>query len=119
MTTVTYQPSVVHSVGITQVESGHPVGRTAKRMLAAIEWYQRERAGTLSPCRFFPSCSEYANDAIALHGAGRGGWLTFRRLMRCRPFGPSGYDPVPERHLPAQQIACCPNHSHHEETSNV
>ncbi|MFZ9192417.1 MAG: membrane protein insertion efficiency factor YidD, partial [Ilumatobacteraceae bacterium] len=66
-------------------------------MLRAIRWYQDQRTGALSPCRFFPSCSEYAHDAIERHGAWRGGLLAARRLGRCRPFGPSGFDPVPER----------------------
>jgi len=48
-------------------------------------------------CRFRPTCSEYALDALAEHGAWRGGWLTLRRVLRCRPGGPSGYDPVPGR----------------------
>lgn len=65
-------------------------------MLRAILAYRRAFDGRPSPCRFFPTCSEYGYDAIALHGAGRGGWLTARRLLRCRPFGPSGFDPVPE-----------------------
>lgn len=65
-------------------------------MLRAIVTYRRAAEGRPSPCRFFPSCSEYGYDAIALHGAARGGWLTVRRLARCRPFGPSGFDPVPE-----------------------
>lgn len=64
-------------------------------MLRSIEWYQRGTEGRLSPCRFFPSCSEYGHVAISTHGAGRGLWLTIRRLARCRPLGPSGYDPVP------------------------
>lgn len=64
-------------------------------MLRAIESYQRAFEGRPSPCRFFPSCSEYGHEAITVHGAGRGLWLTVRRLSRCRPFGPSGYDPVP------------------------
>jgi putative membrane protein insertion efficiency factor len=64
-------------------------------MLRAIVWYQRGAEGRLSACRFFPSCSEYGHEAIAVHGAGRGSWLTIRRLLRCRPFGPSGFDPVP------------------------
>ena len=64
-------------------------------MLRAIEGYQRAVDGRPSPCRFFPSCSEYGREAIEVHGAGRGLWLTVRRLLRCRPFGPSGFDPVP------------------------
>jgi putative membrane protein insertion efficiency factor len=46
-------------------------------------------------CRFAPSCSEYAAEAIALHGVGRGGWLALRRLLRCHPWGGDGFDPVP------------------------
>jgi uncharacterized protein len=57
--------------------------------------YQRAFEGRPSPCRFFPTCSEYGREAIEVHGAGRGLWLTVRRLARCRPFGPSGFDPVP------------------------
>ena len=52
--------------------------------------------GRPSPCRFTPSCSSYAREALEVHGTFRGLWLTVRRLVRCRPFGPSGYDPVPE-----------------------
>ena len=69
-------------------------------MLRAIVGYQRAAEGRPSPCRFFPSCSEYGHDAIMTHGAGRGLWLTVRRLVRCRPFGPSGFDPVPLPHDP-------------------
>ena len=47
-------------------------------------------------CRFEPSCSTYGIEALQRHGALHGSWLTLRRLLRCRPFGPSGYDPVPE-----------------------
>lgn len=65
-------------------------------MLRAIGWYQRAFEGRPSPCRFFPSCSEYGREAITVHGARRGAWLTGRRLLRCRPFGPSGFDPVPD-----------------------
>jgi hypothetical protein len=55
---------------------------------------------TLSPfvghgCRFRPTCSEYAIEAITRHGGLKGGWLTLRRLARCHPWGGSGFDPVP------------------------
>ena len=48
-----------------------------------------------STCRFYPSCSAYAVEALEKHGAGRGTKLTLRRLGRCHPFHPGGYDPVP------------------------
>ena len=66
------------------------------RLLAAIWIYRR----TLSShwggaCRFEPSCSHYAEDAVRRHGAARGAWLALRRVLRCHPYGPNGYDPVP------------------------
>jgi uncharacterized protein len=67
-----------------------------RAMLRAVRWYQRGAEGRPSPCRFFPSCSEYAVESLEVHGAVRGLALTLRRLSRCRPFGPSGFDPVPE-----------------------
>jgi len=48
-------------------------------------------------CRFQPTCSEYALDALAQHGAMRGAWLALRRVARCHPWGRSGFDPVPPR----------------------
>lgn len=66
-----------------------------RRALSWIEAYQRAFAGRPSPCRFYPTCSNYSHEAFAVHGTARGGWLTMKRLLRCRPFGPSGFDPVP------------------------
>ncbi|MCL1909499.1 MAG: membrane protein insertion efficiency factor YidD [Kiritimatiellaeota bacterium] len=48
-------------------------------------------------CRFTPSCSDYGIGAFQRFGFFKGGWLTFKRLLRCRPYGPSGYDPVPDK----------------------
>lgn len=67
----------------------------ARLLLAVIRLYQSARLGRLSPCRFVPSCSEYAAEAVEVHGAARGAWLTLRRLARCHPLGGWGFDPVP------------------------
>jgi putative membrane protein insertion efficiency factor len=61
-----------------------------------IRLYQLFVSPLLLPsCRYLPSCSEYAAEAIATHGAVKGGALAARRLLRCHPWGGSGYDPVP------------------------
>lgn len=64
--------------------------------LAMIRFY-RAAISPFSPpsCRFTPTCSAYAQEAIERHGAGKGGWLALRRVLRCHPFGGKGYDPVP------------------------
>jgi putative membrane protein insertion efficiency factor len=61
-----------------------------------IKVYQRTLSRMLPPsCRFYPSCSEYGVQALQKHGVLKGGWLTVKRLSRCHPFNPGGYDPVP------------------------
>nr|WP_246070748.1 membrane protein insertion efficiency factor YidD [Paenibacillus kobensis] len=47
-------------------------------------------------CRYYPTCSEYALEALEKHGAARGSWLAVKRICRCHPFHPGGFDPVPE-----------------------
>ena len=65
-------------------------------LIAPIRAYQKVVSPLLGPrCRFHPSCSSYAIEAIEKHGAARGSWLAARRIARCHPFRPGGYDPVP------------------------
>jgi putative membrane protein insertion efficiency factor len=68
----------------------------SRGLLGLIRFYQLARHGRPSPCRYWPSCSEYAREAIERHGALGGGWLAVRRLGRCHPWGGHGADPVPE-----------------------
>ncbi len=60
-------------------------------------------------CRFHPSCSHYAEEAIRVHGSGYGSWLALRRLLRCQPFCPGGLDPVPGSDRAA--VAEAPDHA--------
>jgi len=61
-----------------------------------ITLYQRLVSPLFPPsCRFVPTCSQYAKHAILTHGLGRGSYLAARRILRCHPFNPGGYDPVP------------------------
>ena len=64
--------------------------------LLVVRGYQLMLRPMLSgQCRYLPTCSEYAAEAIATHGVLRGGWMGLTRVMRCHPFGGSGFDPVP------------------------
>lgn len=70
----------------------------ARGLMAAVGFYRKWISPMLPPaCRFEPSCSAYAFEALAVHGALRGSWLALRRLLRCGPWHPGGYDPVPPR----------------------
>jgi uncharacterized protein len=75
-------------------------GAVAGWITAAIRSYQLLRSGRPTGCRYLPTCSEYAIEAIEAHGTARGGVLTLRRLMRCTPWGGHGVDPVPDRRTP-------------------
>jgi putative membrane protein insertion efficiency factor len=66
-------------------------------LLGMIRLYQKTISNAFPPsCRFEPSCSQYGYEAIARYGVWRGGWLTIKRLARCHPLNPGGYDPVPD-----------------------
>lgn len=74
-------------------EAGRAVARAVE---AAIVFYQRFLSPLKGPtCRFVPTCSAYALEAVRRYGACRGGWLALRRLLRCHPLHAGGYDPVP------------------------
>ncbi|MEJ2746745.1 MAG: membrane protein insertion efficiency factor YidD [Anaerolineae bacterium] len=67
-----------------------------KIALLLIRLYQKTISRVLPPsCRFTPSCSHYGNDAIEKYGLIKGGWLAVKRVSRCHPLNPGGYDPVP------------------------
>jgi uncharacterized protein len=76
-------------------------GKTlARGMIFLIQLY-RHMISPLRPasCRFVPTCSQYAVDALNEYGVIRGGWLTATRLLKCGPWHPGGWDPIPERHI--------------------
>ena len=65
-------------------------------LLALVRFYRAAISPYRQPCcRFTPTCSQYALEAIEKYGALKGGWLAFRRILRCNPFHKGGYDPVP------------------------
>jgi hypothetical protein len=75
-------------------------------LLCVLAFYRSAISPAFPPtCRYTPSCSAYAAEAIALHGAGRGSWLALRRLLRCHPFHAGGHDPVPPAVGPAESVS--------------
>lgn len=64
-------------------------------MIFLIKVYQKVSLFKKPSCRFYPSCSNYALEAIEKYGALKGGWLALKRILKCHPFHPGGYDPVP------------------------
>ncbi|MBS1197573.1 MAG: hypothetical protein H6R18_1358 [Proteobacteria bacterium] len=67
-----------------------------KLVIGLIGIYRYAISPLLGPrCRFFPTCSEYAAEAVEKHGVSHGSWLAIRRLLRCHPWNPGGFDPVP------------------------
>lgn len=71
-------------------------GPVANLLLAVVRGYQKYISPLHRPCCiYYPTCSQYALEAIEKYGALKGGWLAFRRVLRCHPFHKGGYDPVP------------------------
>ncbi|MEX1668067.1 membrane protein insertion efficiency factor YidD [Zhongshania guokunii] len=74
-------------------------------LIACISFYRLFISPLMAPhCRFYPSCSSYAIEAIKLHGARRGGYLGLKRLLRCHPLSSGGYDPVPSCHCHSTEL---------------
>ncbi|MBT8421196.1 MAG: membrane protein insertion efficiency factor YidD [Gammaproteobacteria bacterium] len=86
-----------------------------------IRIYQYAVSPFLPPsCRFYPTCSAYAIEAVEQHGSVRGLWLGLRRLLRCHPWHPGGYDPVPPpKAAPLQSHHAPPDHAHCDHTESA
>jgi len=80
-------------------------GPVARCLRIAIRGYQYMFSWRPSPCRFDPTCSSYALQAIEAHGALRGSWLAVRRIGRCHPWGSHGWDPVPPQGLASPRVS--------------
>lgn len=100
------KPDITHEDGSPLPEHRSPSLRelplslhTAPRYpaLALIRLYQKTISPTLpaDTCRFYPTCSHYGYQSIYKYGLIKGGWMAFTRILRCNPFNPGGYDPVP------------------------
>jgi putative membrane protein insertion efficiency factor len=85
-------------VSVRAGQQSRPGSVAARLLILLLTGYRRYVSPLLGPrCRFYPSCSAYALEAVQVHGALRGSWLAVCRLSRCHPFHPGGLDPVPRR----------------------
>jgi uncharacterized protein len=95
-------------VSVETGQQARPLSAAARMLVVLLTGYRRFVSPLLGQrCRFYPSCSAYALEAVQVHGALRGSWLAVRRLSRCHPFHPGGLDPVPRREpeQPAADVA--------------
>ena len=77
----------------------------SRLFIILIRGYQQVISPYLPPaCRYLPTCSQYAIEALEQYGALQGGWLAIKRIGRCHPFHTGGFDPVPERRRPENQL---------------
>ena len=78
-------------------ESARPAGPVARLLMVPIRAYRLVSVHLPPRCRYYPSCSAYALEALELHGAGKGTWMAVKRIGRCHPWHDGGLDPVPAR----------------------
>jgi len=73
-------------------------------LISIIELYQKIPFSSHNKCRFTPTCSNYAKEAISRYGSIKGSYLAIKRILKCNPFGPYGYDPVPIKEIKNEKI---------------
>ena len=91
-------------VGTPEVVDEPRRGAVSRLLLWLIGLYRMTAPVRTPRCRYLPTCSEYAVEAIETRGPAKGLWLSVKRLCRCHPFGSYGYDPVPEKNVPEMRV---------------